>query len=367
MIWPILFSIGLVQGIFLVGILSSRKNENRLAARLLIALLFLFVLSNYDDLLLASRWYASLPWTFGASLASFFAYGPLFYLYLRAVTEPDFVWHRRHWLHFLPFLLFFLLYLPISLMSAPAKVAMLDGFWEEQFAIRPFDIGIALFKTMHFGTYIFMAFRQIKKVQVDEGRGAYQVPFGLRAKWLKKLVFLFSLIFLALLGVSLFHIFHGFFVLQISFGFTLLTCSIMYFMAYKLMLRPELVTPGFAEKYAAQRLPEAEEESLLQEVGRYLDSGKIFNDPELKLRSMAADLNIPPHRLSMLINDRYGKSFSDFINQQRVEEFIRRLNDPQFAHLTLFGLALEVGFNSKSAFNAAFKKIKGRPPSDFRG
>ncbi len=68
----------------------------------------------------------------------------------------------------------------------------------------------------------------------------------------------------------------------------------------------------------------------------------------------------------MLINDKYGVSFSDFINKCRVEAFIACLNDPRFAHYTLHGLALEVGFNSKSAFNAAFKKITGKTPSAFK-
>ena len=38
----------------------------------------------------------------------------------------------------------------------------------------------------------------------------------------------------------------------------------------------------------------------------------------------------------------------------------------QYAHYTLFGIASEVGFSSKSSFNATFKKVKGLTPTQFK-
>jgi AraC-like DNA-binding protein len=52
-------------------------------------------------------------------------------------------------------------------------------------------------------------------------------------------------------------------------------------------------------------------------------------------------------------------NFQDFINKYRVEEFIERLKNDQNNHFTLLGIATDVGFNSKSSFNAIFKKYKG--------
>jgi AraC-like DNA-binding protein len=73
---------------------------------------------------------------------------------------------------------------------------------------------------------------------------------------------------------------------------------------------------------------------------------------------------MPPHVLSRVINDGFGKNFFDFINTYRIEEFKRRADDPHYKNFTLLGIAYEVGFNSKSAFNRSFKKITGQTPRE---
>jgi AraC-like DNA-binding protein len=53
------------------------------------------------------------------------------------------------------------------------------------------------------------------------------------------------------------------------------------------------------------------------------------------------------------------------VNGYRIEEFKLRVENPQFQHLTLLGIAYDVGFNSKTAFNRSFKKITGMTPRDY--
>jgi AraC-like DNA-binding protein len=60
-----------------------------------------------------------------------------------------------------------------------------------------------------------------------------------------------------------------------------------------------------------------------------------------------------------------NQNFFDFINFYRVQEVKTRLNDPAEKHLTFVALAQEAGFNSKSAFYAAFKKHTKMTPSQF--
>ena len=54
------------------------------------------------------------------------------------------------------------------------------------------------------------------------------------------------------------------------------------------------------------------------------------------------------------------------MNTYRVEEAKRQLLDDTKKHYSLLAIAEEVGFNSKSAFNAAFRKQTDMTPSDFR-
>lgn len=367
MSWSFLFVIGLVQGIFLIVVFSARNNGNRMASHLLRVLLALFVLSNFDDLLLSTGWYRTAPWLFGYSMAAVFAYGPLFYLYVVATTDSGFSWKRNHWLHFLPTLLNFLLYLPWLVILPPSiRVRFLDGFVAGHLPVRPFNVVFSIVQMLHFALYTRLAFQAVRNARSSPEAVSFQVSLSQRAEWVQTLMVLFFLMLPAWAMLFVWNLVSGHFVVEANFVFTLITSSILYFIAYKMMLHPELVTPDFSKKYQAIRFGEKEEQDLLSQLIRLVEEEKKFTDPDLKLAVMAAQLHITPHRLSMLINNKFGKSFSDFINQYRVQEFIARLNDTRYDHYTLHGLALEVGFNSKSAFNAAFKKITGKTPSDFK-
>jgi adenylate cyclase len=60
-----------------------------------------------------------------------------------------------------------------------------------------------------------------------------------------------------------------------------------------------------------------------------------------------------------------GKNFSEFVNHFRVEAFKQFAKGPKNTRLTLFGLACESGFNSKTVFNTYFKKETGLTPKQY--
>ena len=97
----------------------------------------------------------------------------------------------------------------------------------------------------------------------------------------------------------------------------------------------------------------------------HLQKEQPYLDPNVSLRSLAAQINLHPNQLSWLINERMGKNFSEFINHYRVEAFKQLAHDPKNAHITLIGLAYESGFNSKTVFNTYFKKETGLTPRQF--
>lgn len=83
------------------------------------------------------------------------------------------------------------------------------------------------------------------------------------------------------------------------------------------------------------------------------------------MRSLAGQIDMHPNQLSWLINESMGKNFNEFINHYRVEAFKTFSIDPKNAHLTLIGLAYDSSFNSKTVFNACFKKETGVTPKEF--
>jgi len=106
-------------------------------------------------------------------------------------------------------------------------------------------------------------------------------------------------------------------------------------------------------------------EALKSSVHRAMKEKKSFKDPHLTLTEFAEIVNIKPHLLSKVINECYRQNFRDFVNKYRVEEFIELARQDNNRRFTFLALANEVGFNSKSTFNAAFKKVTQRSPRDF--
>ena len=103
--------------------------------------------------------------------------------------------------------------------------------------------------------------------------------------------------------------------------------------------------------------------ALLKQI---LKENRYYEDPELSLVSLSEKLNLTTHELSRIINTAIKKSFSDFINEYRVREVIRKMQDPTYDHLTLFGIAYDSGFNSKTNFNRAFRQLTGKSAGEYK-
>lgn len=101
-------------------------------------------------------------------------------------------------------------------------------------------------------------------------------------------------------------------------------------------------------------------------MNQFLEVERNFLNPNMSLDIIAAELNLSQGHLSKLINTELGLSFKDYLNSLRIEEAKHYLKDSDFSNYTLAAIGLEAGFNSKSAFNASFKKITGLTPSQFK-
>ncbi len=119
------------------------------------------------------------------------------------------------------------------------------------------------------------------------------------------------------------------------------------------------------ESYSIAEIVVGENEHIAS-MEKYLKVERNFLNPEISLEFMANELNLSAGHLSKIINTELGVSFKDYLNNLRIEEAKRYLKDPDFSNYTLVAIGLEAGFNSKSAFNASFKKITGLTPSQYR-
>jgi AraC-like DNA-binding protein len=106
----------------------------------------------------------------------------------------------------------------------------------------------------------------------------------------------------------------------------------------------------------------AEIDHLLNRLEQVMTGEELYLDAALSLRDLAAHVDTHPNKLSWLLNEHAGKNFNEYINSYRLEAFKVKALDPKNQHLTLLGLAYESGFNSKTVFNAFFKKMEGVTP-----
>jgi AraC-like DNA-binding protein len=86
----------------------------------------------------------------------------------------------------------------------------------------------------------------------------------------------------------------------------------------------------------------------------------------MNLQKMSSLINEPPHQVTETLNRLLGQRFSEYLNNFRVEEFKNLLKQPIYQKYSILALGMEVGFNSKATFNAAFKKFTQQTPSEYK-
>jgi YesN/AraC family two-component response regulator len=127
---------------------------------------------------------------------------------------------------------------------------------------------------------------------------------------------------------------------------------------------PAQVPPEKSSVYS--RLGEADLKNYAEGLNTLMQKEKLYLHETLSLRILAQRLNIEPNLVSHVLNSELRKSFYDYVNEFRIEEVKRKIDDPAYQHLKIVEVAYECGFNSKATFNRVFKKFTGKSPSDFR-
>ncbi|UXX81020.1 helix-turn-helix transcriptional regulator [Reichenbachiella carrageenanivorans] len=97
----------------------------------------------------------------------------------------------------------------------------------------------------------------------------------------------------------------------------------------------------------------------ISNLEKLMKESQVFVQPDLSKEKLAKMLEVQPYILSRIINEGYGKSFWDYINESRVELAKEMLlkNDEK-----MLAIAIKCGYNSESVFYKNFRKIAGQTP-----
>jgi AraC-like DNA-binding protein len=118
-----------------------------------------------------------------------------------------------------------------------------------------------------------------------------------------------------------------------------------------------------AEPLVSDNRVEQSEVSLAYGALEQQLSQGLFQDNELSLAKLAEASGLNIHLASKAINECSGGNFYDWVNLYRVDKAKSLLLE---SNAQVSRICFDVGFNSKSTFYAAFKKVTGITPGAYR-
>ncbi len=123
--------------------------------------------------------------------------------------------------------------------------------------------------------------------------------------------------------------------------------------------------PAAGDRYAKSPLGDAVRARIRRKLETTLSQDAIYKRSDLSLRALSETLNENPHYVSQIISQELNTTFYELVNSYRIEAAKRLLRESPDE--TVLSIAMNVGFNSKSAFHSAFRRCTGATPGEFRG
>jgi len=329
------------------------KKGNTTNHKILAAFLFANSLYIIDFALVAifKATSVDLSWINGIGTSFGFLFGPLLYIYTKLLTQKDFSFKILHLFHLAIFLIFFIA--AISKLNIPANYLFSILYLQ----ITPYMI-TCLILILKYRRAIKNYFSSIDKLNLT------WMLYVIGAFFFMWMIDLADFI---LFNLNMIDINATRYLIFISL---LINFILVILIFYKALQHPELFA-GITEyekplKYEQSRLTDSDKTEYLQKLNAYFDDQKPYLNPELTITEVTKELNVSVKYLSQVINESIGKNFYDFINSYRIEEAKRHLTSRLDTKKTVLEVLYDSGFNSKSAFNSAFKKHTGFTPTEFR-
>ncbi len=360
--WLTLLYFSILQGLFLGTTLLMRRTGNRLGNRFLASLLLL--LSLHIGIFLAEGILPKSLTIIAISLVQTFPflYGPLIlgFVYTASATALP---ASRFAKHFIAggFALIVAAVIGWQLQSAtnypiPATLqTMLYLFFALQF--------------LHLFGYAIYLSRWLRKALPTLSAGDESSHTSLA--WIR-LGILGLKVFLGIVVLYFMLLVSGWYYLynqQITIFFLFIISSFIHVIAFRIINYPlDIHRPIPESKGPSYSYSSLSDDDMAYHAARLeglMTGDKLYRENDLKLQDVATRLEIPAYWVSQLLGEKYELNFFGFVNQYRIAEAQKMLSDNQCQE-TILGIAFAVGFNSKTAFNRAFKRNTGQTPSEFR-
>jgi AraC-like DNA-binding protein len=369
-LFAVFIFLGIVQGIFLSAFFFSKENRKIQANLFYGVILFSMTACIIEIFLLYTGYIIDCLHLVDFSEPFALLIGPCFYLMVLSLTQGTV--ERRNYLHLIFPLIYALLLIPFFLQPADVKY----NCWIESYNIDlPFrghvlDHDPRIFWLTDYHTelvlislIVYAALGSVETVKIFRLRKeSFLRPANPVLKKLSAGTIQLVLITALIIIIKILnprdtgdHIFAAYIAISIYLtSFRVISQS--GFFKSAVLTEPQ--------KYKSSSVTRDQQQMLLQRLDGVMAKEKPFLKPDFSLPDLAQQLNVSVHALSQVINDGLQKSFFEMTAEYRVEEAKRLLKEQR--NIKVEEIAEQVGYNSKSSFNTAFKKITGKTPSEFR-
>ncbi|HWK04438.1 MAG TPA: ABC transporter permease [Puia sp.] len=348
-------------GLTFALLLWFTKTVNRSANRFLALALATMILWMIRILAIDLRLETYLPHWDRLPMQFLLALGPLVYFYVLKITLPQYKFSWRGLLHFSPLLLEqATLALEIRESARTGAATYVTHTFQQLNPVLQLLIFISIITYLHLSDKLIQNFyRRLQPVLMDR-------PL-LEFRWLRRLLAATALLWLLWLSCAAVDYFgyRNQLGIHVYYPFYIFFVVINIWTAAAAFLKPQAAVTAQTAAPVKPLIP-AELRAKGAWLKRAMEANQYYQDPELSLSSLAEKLSLPPHELSRVINMVFKKGFSDFVNEYRVIEAARKMQDPAYDRITLLGIGFESGFNSKTTFNRIFKQMTGKSPTEYK-
>ncbi|EGF89345.1 bacterial regulatory helix-turn-helix protein, AraC family protein [Asticcacaulis biprosthecium C19] len=117
------------------------------------------------------------------------------------------------------------------------------------------------------------------------------------------------------------------------------------------------------QKYAKSALSADNAQRIAERMERVMRDEQLYMDPNLSLDKLSRRTAAAPNLVSQTLNETLGVTFFDYINTWRIAAAKPLILSDQ---RSILEIAYASGFNSRSTFYTAFRKVTGLSPNQYR-
>lgn len=335
------------------------QKKNRYSNKILIGILVVFGFWMTNILLRVSGTFKVHPNLYFIPINFSLSFGPLIFFYIKSLTNKDYRLEFKAYKHFIPLIIQFVFYAVCFLLPYSMK----RSFWINVHSTYTYDFEIILVQ-LSLIIYLILSIRYFRNYKTYIAN-TFSETSKISLRWLRVVIILF--LALAILWMVDFL---AWIILGITNLYSLLEILIAIMalvLALGGILQSNLTDMAYTGKESEQ--PKKSDMSLdkntTQKILSYMENNQLYLNPTLSLDEFSKAVGLPKRTVSNHINHDIKSTFTDFVNQYRINKVIECLKSKDHANLTILGIALSCGFNSKTTFNRTFKKIKGVSPREY--